>query len=143
MRRRSEAREFLIFGDRVAFLDEQVSDAGALLIDADLRFAARYDEASDAHHVGEAGIGGLGHDHQRLARRVLLFRVRTELEPVIAEGHNGNESHTERRFEVFGEFHRRINPEPNSCEAGRFELPVGFLRPKKTCVPQGGARHIL
>src|SRR3954453_14678503 len=75
LRRRSEAREFLIFGDRVAFLDEQVGDAGALLIDADLRFAARHDEAGDAHHVGEAGIGGLGHDHQRLARRVFLFRT--------------------------------------------------------------------
>ena len=36
LRRRSEARQFLIFGDRVAFADQQVGDPGALLVDTNL-----------------------------------------------------------------------------------------------------------
>ena len=35
--------------------------------------------------IGEAGIGGFGDDHQRLARRFLLLRFGTVLEPVIAD----------------------------------------------------------
>jgi hypothetical protein len=53
--------------------------------------------------------------------------VRTELEPVIAEGHNGNEDHAERSFEVFGEFHRRINPDWKSNQTGR-NLPAEDLQ---------------
>ncbi len=61
-RRRGQARQFLIFGDHVAFADQHLGDLGAFLVDTDHGFAARHDEAGDAHHVGEAGVGGLGDD---------------------------------------------------------------------------------
>jgi hypothetical protein len=34
-------------------------------------------------------------------------------EPVIADAQNSKERHSERRLEVFGEIHRRINPDLN------------------------------
>jgi hypothetical protein len=37
--------------------------------------------------------------------------MRAVLEPVIADSHDGNERYSERRFEVFGEIHRRIDPD--------------------------------
>jgi hypothetical protein len=40
------------------------------------------------------------------------------LEPVIADGHGSNERHAERWFEVFGEFHCRINPDWKSNQLG-------------------------
>jgi hypothetical protein len=49
------------------------------------------------------------------------------LEPVIADGESGNEDHAERRFEVFGEFHRRINPDWKSNQTGR-NLPAEDLQ---------------
>ena len=92
LRRCGQARQFLIFGDHVAFVDEEIGDPGAFLIDADLRLAARHDESGDPHHVGEAGIGGFGHDHQRLARRFLCLGTGAVLEPVIADAQNSNEA---------------------------------------------------
>src|ERR1700704_1357782 len=118
LRRLCQPRQFLIFGDGVAFADQQVGDPRSLLIDADLRFTARHDEAGDPDHVGEAGIARFGHDHQRLARRFLFFRVGAVLEPVIADAEHSKESHSKRRFEIFGEVHRRINPDCKSKEAG-------------------------
>ena len=111
LRRRGQPRQFLIVGDDVAFADEEIGDLRSLLVDADRGLAARHDKAGDPHHVGEAGIGGFGDDDQRLARRFLFFRMGAVLEPVIAAAQNGKERHSERRFEVFGEVHRRINPD--------------------------------
>ena len=70
LRRRRQPRQFLIVGDHVAFADQDLGDLGAFLVDADHRFAARHDEAGDPHHVGEAGVGGLGDDDQGAARAV-------------------------------------------------------------------------
>jgi hypothetical protein len=40
------------------------------------------------------------------------------LEPVVEAAYNNNERYSEHRFEVFGEFHRRISPDWKSNEAG-------------------------
>jgi hypothetical protein len=45
------------------------------------------------------------------------------LEPVISGTQNGKERYSERRFEVFGEVHRRINPDLKSNEAGALGQP--------------------
>ena len=62
-------------------------------------------------------------DDQRLARRLLLLGARAVLEPVIADGQSNNERHSERRLEVFGEFHRRINPDWKSNQLGTLGRP--------------------
>ena len=103
LRRRGQARQLLIVGDRIAFADKEIGDFGAFLIDADLRFPARHDKPGHPHHIGEAGIGGFGHDHQRLARRFLGLGMGAEFKPVVAAAENSKESYSERRFEVFGE----------------------------------------
>lgn len=63
------------------------------------------------------------------------------LEPVIADAERGKERDSERRLEVFGEFHRRINPEPNSCEAGRFRCRWASCDPKKPNASRKGGAY--
>ena len=46
-RRRRQPRQFLIFGDHLAFAHQQIGDLGALLIDPDHRFPARHDKSGD------------------------------------------------------------------------------------------------
>ncbi len=90
---------------------QHLGDPGAFLVDADHRFPARHDEAGDPDQIGEADVGGLGDNHQRVGRGFLFLRTRAVLEPVIAGPQHHGDDHSDRRLEVFGEFHRRINPD--------------------------------
>ena len=111
---RAQAREFLIVGDHVALADEEVGDLGAFLIGADHGLPARHHESGDPHQVGEAGISRFGDNHQGLTRCFLLFRMGAMLEPVISDACGGNQNHAQRRFQILGEVHRRINPDLES-----------------------------
>ncbi|MGY4456295.1 hypothetical protein ACVWYI_000255 [Bradyrhizobium sp. LB13.1] len=103
-----QARQLLIVGDQRAFGDEEVGDPGSLLIGDDHGFAARHEEAGHPDQVGEAGIGRLRHDDQRLARRFLGLGAMPVLEQIIADAERNDEDHRSGRLEIFGEIHRRI-----------------------------------
>ena len=60
-----QANDFLAVRDLGALLDQDVVDAKAFLIDADLRLAMRHQEAGDANHVRETGRRRLGDDDAR------------------------------------------------------------------------------
>ena len=102
---------------------------------------ARLDEAGDADHVREAGVGGLGDDDKRLFRRLLFLRLRPVLEPVVAGAKDDENHRSERRLEVFGEIHRRIIPDLKSQEAGRRKRPRWWAPAYGRCVPRGAETH--
>ncbi|MGY4474896.1 hypothetical protein ACVILL_002310 [Bradyrhizobium sp. USDA 3364] len=118
LRRRGQPRQFLVLGHGVTLADQHVDDLGAVLIDIHLRLAARHDEAGDADHVGEAGIGRFGHYDQRLARRLLLLRMGAVVEGVIGDSQREENHGAERRLEVLGKVHRLINPELGAYRQG-------------------------
>ena len=140
-RRRGEPGQFLVLGDHVAFMDQKIGNLGPLLLDADHRFPARHDKSGDPHQIGEAGIGGLGDNDEGAAWRVFVLGMGTMLDPVIAGPKDDNADHRQRRLEIFGERHRRINPE--LWRRGRgFGCPGGSGRaPQRTSVPQAGGTH--
>jgi hypothetical protein len=108
---RTVARQFLIVGDRVALADEELGDLGAFLIGADHSFPTRHHESGHPHQIGETGIARFGDDHQSLARRFFLLGTRAMIEPVICDACGSEQNHAQRRLQVLGEVHCRINPD--------------------------------
>jgi hypothetical protein len=60
--------------------------------------------------IGEAGIGGLGHDDLGLDWNILLFRLGPMFPPVISNAESDEEHCSEDALEIFRKLHRRINP---------------------------------
>jgi hypothetical protein len=83
---RAQARQLLVLGNEIAFLDKNVVDLGAFLVGADYGLAARDEMPGRPDQVGEAGIGGFGHDDLGLDRSILFLRLGPMLPPVISAG---------------------------------------------------------
>ena len=108
LRRRAETNQFLIVGYRVAFAREQIGDLRTFLLGNDDGLAARHYKTGDADLIGEAGIGGFGHDDERLAGRVLFLWLGTMLPPIVRAGEHDEEEHGDAGFEKLRSVHRRI-----------------------------------